>query len=86
MVAEPITAVPRSALMASAPAALPGWPLPDAAISAGLVTSAELMPIVAASVPVKNVPPAVPLRSKPAAWAVLVDVISVEAIVSSWVW
>ena len=48
--------------------------------------SAGLTAIVEALVPVKNAPPALPFRSKPAACCVLVALISVLATVSSCDW
>ena len=65
----------------------PAAPVADAAISAGLETSAGLTAIVAASVPVKKAPPGVPVQVEPEPRsAAFVCVISVEAIVFSDVW
>ena len=61
--------------MVSALPAFPGWPLADAAMSAGVRRSAGLTEIVAASVPLKKAPPAFPARSNPAAWEVVVWVV-----------
>ena len=79
--ASPITGVglhvgDRERVLGVAPA-----PSPEAAISAGLETSAGVDGDVEASVPVKKAPPWFPFRSNPSALCVFVLPISVEAIV-----
>ncbi len=58
----------------------------EAAISAGFEISAGLTAMFEASVPVKNAPPALPFRSKPAALWVFVFEMSADASVFSCDW